>query len=249
MAPPPDDALLLGALSAQWDLLVAAFAGLDPAAPTRCAGWTVRDLESHLAATTRSLARLVHSPEPPTGLALTGLAGWAAALPGLAADVDAEVREAAATTGPGALAEAVEGARVALVGADPDRLVQQRTGVHRLRDALRFRLIEGTVHGLDAGLAPDGTALRLVTRSFMEILVSVAPGRSVEVRVPPHAAAQCVEGPRHTRGTPPNTVEADPVTFLEVVTGRLTWADGVRVGRIRASGARADLSGLLPLLR
>nr|MDP9100828.1 sterol carrier family protein [Actinomycetota bacterium] len=105
------------------------------------------------------------------------------------------------------------------------------------------------VHGLDAGVAPDGEALRLVVRALAGLLAEVAPGRSVEVRVPPYVAVQCVAGPRHARGTPPNTVEADPVAFLEVVTGRSTWADAVGTGRIRASGARADLSGLLPLLR
>ena len=77
------------------------------------------------------------------------------------------------------------------------------------------------------------------------------PGRSVEVRVPPYAAVQCGvgdPGPTHTRGTPPNVVETDPVTFLRLATGRITWADAVRAGAVHASGLRADLSGVLPLL-
>ena len=80
-------------------------------------------------------------------------------------------------------------------------------------------------------------------------LAQVAPGRSVEVRVPPFAAVQCVEGPRHTRGTPPNVVETDPRTWLELATGTLDWATAMAAGRITASGNRADLSAHLPLLR
>jgi putative sterol carrier protein len=67
------------------------------------------------------------------------------------------------------------------------------------------------------------------------------------VRVPPFAAVQCVEGPRHTRGTPPNVVETDPASWVRLATGRLRWADAVAAGKIAASGPRADLSGYLPL--
>jgi hypothetical protein len=67
------------------------------------------------------------------------------------------------------------------------------------------------------------------------------------VRVPPFGAVQCVEGPRHTRGTPPNVVETDAATWLALVTGGLGWGEAVTSGRVRASGSRADLSALLPL--
>ncbi|MEN3122749.1 sterol carrier family protein [Janibacter terrae] len=80
-------------------------------------------------------------------------------------------------------------------------------------------------------------------------LADAAPGRSVEVRVPPFAAAQCVEGPVHTRGTPPAVVETDARTWLELATGELAWADGVASGRVRVSGQRTDLSAHLPLAR
>ena len=73
------------------------------------------------------------------------------------------------------------------------------------------------------------------------------PGHSVELRVPPFIAVQCVEGPRHTRGTPPNVVETDPATWLRLATGAVSWADAVAAGRVSASGNRADLSALLPL--
>ena len=78
-------------------------------------------------------------------------------------------------------------------------------------------------------------------------LAQQVPGRSVEVRVPPHVAVQCIEGPRHTRGTPPNVVETDAATWLRLVSGRLSWDDAVAAGKVTASGNRADLSGLLPL--
>ena len=74
------------------------------------------------------------------------------------------------------------------------------------------------------------------------------PGRSVEVRAPPFAVVQAIEGPRHTRGTPPNVVEADAVTFLRLATGRLGWSQAVAAGQVRASENRADLSEQLPLL-
>ncbi|CAM3899335.1 sterol carrier family protein [Janibacter anophelis] len=87
------------------------------------------------------------------------------------------------------------------------------------------------------------TAVRHTTAE----LADAAPGRSVEVRVPPFAAVQCVAGPVHTRGTPPAVVETDPRTWLELVTGELAWADGVAAGRVRVSGQRTDLSAYLPL--
>jgi hypothetical protein len=84
-------------------------------------------------------------------------------------------------------------------------------------------------------------------RYTLEEVTARAPGNSVEVRVPPFGVTQCVEGPRHTRGTPPNVIECDAATWLALVTGQLTWADAMAAHRVAASGLRADLSGLLPL--
>ncbi len=97
---------------------------------------------------------------------------------------------------------------------------------------------------------PDAVAVRdrrTAVRFTLEELADVAPGNSVEVRVPPDGAVQAVEGPRHTRGTPPNVVETDPATWLALATGRTTWDEAVAAGRVHASGERADLSALLPL--
>ncbi|MEW9528615.1 sterol carrier family protein [Microbispora sp. NPDC049125] len=107
--------------------------------------------------------------------------------------------------------------------------------------------VRAVLGAYDAGLTPVRDAARFAVRHLLDVLVARAPGRSVEVRVPPYAAAQCVEGPRHTRGTPPNVIETDPRTWLELATGRLRWPDAMAAGRIAASGARADLSGHLPV--
>ena len=95
---------------------------------------------------------------------------------------------------------------------------------------------------LDQGEEPPQAALRSAARHLLVELEREAPGRSVEVRVVPVAAVQVVAGPRHTRGTPPNVVETDPLTWIRLATGRLGWAEAVRSGAVRASGARADLS-------
>ncbi len=109
---------------------------------------------------------------------------------------------------------------------------------------------ESVKHALDAldrGAEPDRPVLRDAVRALLAELARVAPGRSVEVRIPPFGAIQCVAGPRHTRGTPPNVVETDPMTWLLVATGRLSWADATQQGRLRASGIRTDLTEYLPL--
>ena len=98
----------------------------------------------------------------------------------------------------------------------------------------------------DPGAVPRPTVATAV-RWSLEELAARAPGHATEVRVPPFGVTQCMEGPRHTRGTPPNTVEADAGTWLALVTGRLAWDDAVAAGRVRASGERADLRSLLPL--
>lgn len=104
----------------------------------------------------------------------------------------------------------------------------------------------GTTSG-EADAPPARETLALAVRYALQLLAEAAPGRSVEVRVPPFGAVQIVEGVRHTRGTPPNVVEVDPQTFLEIATGGLSWSEASRAGRVRASGSRSDLSALFPL--
>lgn len=87
----------------------------------------------------------------------------------------------------------------------------------------------------------------LAVRYCLEELATRAEGNSVEVRVPPFGVTQCVAGPRHTRGTPPNVVETDALTWLRLATGQLDWASAVGNGTVAASGTRTDLSDWLPL--
>ena len=94
---------------------------------------------------------------------------------------------------------------------------------------------------------PPRPVLGAAVETSARWLAQQLPGRSVELRVPPHVAVQLVPGPRHTRGTPPNVVETDAATWLRLVTGELTWADAVAAGRVSASGNRADLGAHLPL--
>jgi hypothetical protein len=97
------------------------------------------------------------------------------------------------------------------------------------------------------GEAQD-TDLATACRYLLEELAERAPGNSVEVRVPPFGATQCIEGPRHTRGTPPNTIELDPETWVALATGKISWSQALADSRIAASGTRADISEHLPLI-
>lgn len=99
----------------------------------------------------------------------------------------------------------------------------------------------------DAAASVDRATLALAVRYSLQLLAEQAPGGTVEVRVPPFGAVQCVEGPKHTRGTPPNVIETDAATWLALATGDLAWADARAAGRVHASGQRADLSAQLPL--
>lgn len=93
--------------------------------------------------------------------------------------------------------------------------------------------------------ADDRESTATAVRFLLEQLAADHEGNSVEVRVPPFGAVQAIEGPRHTRGTPPNVVETDPETWIALATGRLDWA--AAGPRVSASGSRADLSGVLPV--
>ena len=89
--------------------------------------------------------------------------------------------------------------------------------------------------------------VRTAVRYTLEELAERVPGTSVEVRVPPAGVVQVIEGPRHTRGTPPNVVETDQQTWLQLVTGRLSWVEAVAAGAVTPSGQREDLDAVLPL--
>jgi uncharacterized protein (TIGR03083 family) len=228
--------------------------------PSVLPGWDLRELVGHLVFAHHTLLAAVDRPSRQRTLPIhVYVSGYRPN----ADQIDGASRSAAADlTGPetsSRLAEVVaQCAERFAAGPLPDVLLGPR-GPITAQHLLHTRIVELVVHSDDLSRsAPEQPAVPLsrpalarATRTLTAILAGQHPGRSVEVRVPPYAAVQCGvggPGPAHTRGTPPNVVETDPVTFFRLTTGRLSWADGVRDGLVLASGLRADLSGALPLL-
>ena len=108
--------------------------------------------------------------------------------------------------------------------------------------------VAAALRALDAGVSPDPDAERVAARYLLYTLAARHPGRVLEVRIPPVAAVQCLPGPVHTRGTPPNVVETDAVHLDPAGRRPARWANAVRSGAVQASGPRADLGAYLPLL-
>lgn len=120
--------------------------------------------------------------------------------------------------------------------ADP---VKTRAAVAAIADWLRD----------DTVPAPGRAELAEAVRATARTLAALAPGAAVEVRVPPFVAVQCIEGPRHTRGNPPNVVETDPRTWLLLATGLTSLADAAVAGAVQMSGSRAaEIAAALPLV-
>lgn len=256
-------ATLVEALDAQWQLVVAALAdvsGADWDSPSVLPGWRVADIGGHLVRSAHSADELRAAPP---GSVAQSVADYTAQYAAAAADIAAgsaaiaahrDLAEILDLLRP-AVAVQVELLRELGTRADAERLVVAAArGPIRLADFVATRLLEVVVHADDLArsVGVEATlhrpALRVVTRMLTAVLAERHPGHAVEFRVPPFAAVQCVTGPRHTRGTPPNVVEADPLSWLRLATGRLAWVELVADGRVRASGDRSDLSALLPLL-
>lgn len=117
----------------------------------------------------------------------------------------------------------------------------------RIDPAAGAAALISAIASLQAGESLERATYAAAVRHTLGLLAAAHPGRSVEVRVPPFAAVQIIDGPRHTRGTPPNVVETDPATWLALATGRLSWSEAVAAGRVSASGTRADLTPILPV--
>lgn len=239
---------------AQWALIAAAVAELPPqrlAEPSRLPGWTVADLVAHCRCCVGALlAALRSGEEPRVGIGIgVDAAGYLLGVGARAEQIaDTARTDAAAGRGGAELRTDVDALALELPAADPTRPVPTPGGGMALGEFVLTRVVEGVVHGLDLGIQPDRGALRAVVKLFTGMIAAAAPGKSVELRIPPFAAVQIVAGLRHTRGTPPNVVEVDPVAFVELAAGRLAWADAAADGRLRASGSRADLTAYLPLL-
>ena len=225
---------------------------------TRLPPWTVRELGFHVTDTTGVVVRAV-AAGPVRTKPLT-IAAYTSAWPEAAQEIAQRDRAAAAGLTPGEVVANAAGARADLLAVldatAGDPVVMARRGPLRLSDLMVTRVNELVVHSLDLSaavpdaepVALDTAALGISTRMLTGILAERVPGHSVELRVPPYAAIQCVRGPRHTRGTPPNVVEVEPVTWIEIATGRSSWTSAIESGQLRASGERADLSEHLPVL-
>jgi uncharacterized protein (TIGR03083 family) len=223
--------------------------------PSVLEGWTVRDLMAHLA---RALTATT-AAEPVVGRVVAQsiadfLGGYAAS----AAAIARATRVLAAQESAPPL-DVIDDAW-AQTSAHLDRLgpaggvVVGRRGPIRLSDLVLTRLLEVVIHSDDIvrslGAGPplfSADVERAAVRTLLEVLAERQPGKAVEVRVPPYAAVQCVAGPRHTRGTPPNVVETDPWTWIRLAAGRDSWGTALESGTVTASGARSDLAPLLPL--
>ena len=226
------------------------------AAPSVLAGWSVRQLAGHLVFAHRTLRESLdrvstERPLPvhvyvqgyrPNADQIADASRSAAEVDDVISALDAEIERCAELLAD-RLPAVARGPRGPIAG----------------EDLVRTRVVEVVVHSDDLSRSlPDREpvplqrpALAAAVRTLTAILAGQHPGRSVEVRVPPYAAVQCGlgdPGPTHTRGTPPNVVETDPVTFLRLATGREPWSDAVGTGRVHASGLRADLSAALPVL-
>lgn len=229
------------------------------ARPSVLNGWDVRVLVAHLVLIERGTVRVLALPSPEKPL--TPYAFVARYRPSVEAIAASTAETAGDLSGPElvtAFAAAIDDAAEVLADPHPPVVTAPR-GPLRTADWIDTRIIELVVHADDLNRTfPERAPVRLVRsalgrtmRSLAQMLADAHPGRSVEVRIPPYAAVQCGlgdPGPTHTRGTPPNVVETDALTFLRLATGRMPWDDAVRAGKVHASGLRADLSSALPLL-
>ncbi|MFJ3584329.1 sterol carrier family protein [Streptomyces sp. NPDC090127] len=250
-----DSAKIRAAVLAQFRNVREAVAGLGPEqldGPTRLGEWTVRELAAHIAWMADSVPRLLAEPEP--AKQELALLDWPFVTASGAGRIDEHTRGIEASDLPGLYARTLEVYEERIADASDERLLPVSFGAMRLADFLVTRTVELVVHTDDLNAATgldipyDRQALAACTRLLADALAVKAPGGAVEVRVPPFAVVQCVEGPRHTRGTPPNVVETDPLTWLRLATGRTRWAEELQAARVGASGERADLAALLPLM-
>ncbi|GAA3796630.1 maleylpyruvate isomerase family mycothiol-dependent enzyme [Streptomyces coacervatus] len=253
-----DPAKIRKAVLAQFGNVREAVCTLTPeqlAGPTRLGEWTVRDLAAHLTMAVETVSRNLERDEP--GKAELTLLEWPFATASRAADIADGTRSLAEANPDLDALYTRTGERLteALATAPDTRILAARTGAMTLADYVVTRTVELVVHTDDLNAAVPGLdipydrqALAACTRLLADALAAKAPGGATEVRIPPYAVVQCIEGPRHTRGTPPNVVETGPLTWIRLATGRVTWADALQEAQVSASGERADLSALLPLM-
>lgn len=253
-----DPARTRAAVLAQLGNVRQAVRGLSPeqlGLPTRLGSWTVRELVAHIGMAVTAVQRSLELPAPPKQDVT--VAEWPFATAAASTAID-EFTRGLATERPDLdayLSEVDAGLRALLDAQPGGRLMLTNAGALPLDDYLVTRAVELVVHTDDLNAAVPGIevpydrqALAAATRLLADALAVKAPGAATEVRVPPYAVVQCVAGPRHTRGTPPNVVETDPLTWIRLATGRLDFGAAVAGALVSASGERADLGELLPLM-
>jgi uncharacterized protein (TIGR03083 family) len=226
--------------------------------PSRLNEWSVLELALHVTDMTGVVVRALEAG-PVSDKPLT-IAGYVSAWPAAGGEIAERERDKAKHLDRDAVLANAEQAKAELLAAldvtSDNPVVRGRRGPLRLADLMVTRINELVVHAMDLSasvpdVAPieiDTGALGIAVRMLAGIVAERVPGHSVELRIPPYSAVQCVGGPRHTRGTPPNVVEVDAMAWIELATGRQSWADAVAGGGVRASGERADLSAYLPAL-
>jgi uncharacterized protein (TIGR03083 family) len=229
--------------------------------PSVLPSWSVRQLAGHLVLVHTGFAQSLDQPTKEPALQVHEF------VKRYRRDVEmitaATLEASSGLTGPEVVARlesAIDDLAVRLeAGAQMSQVISTRRGPTTIEDYFATRIVELIVHTDDLNRSLPETepaplhrnALARCIRCLAGILAGQHLGRSVEVRVPPYAAVQCAigdPGPSHTRGTPPNVVETDPLSFLRLVTGRIGWSDAVAEGGVHASGLRADLSAILPVL-
>jgi len=222
----------------------------DYAQPSVLPDWDVRALVGHvLYAVSGTVERLAMRGDGPA----TPVAEYVRRYRPNADAIARRAVEIAGDHSPAELLTALrEEADPGLDGLTSGTVLQGPRGPIRADDWLATRVVEMVVHADDLSRSVPARppvplvrpALASATRLLAEILAAQAPGRTVELRVPPFVAVQAVAGPRHTRGTPPNVVETDPLSWIRLATGRIAWTDAP----VQASGQRADLTEYLPVL-
>lgn len=249
--------IAVGELRAQGDRLVEWLAALDAGdfgRPSVLPGWDLRMVLAHLVLVYTGCAQALDRPtDEPAVPAAQYVRRYRRDVAAIAASTEQVARTRAPTELVAALGAAVAALPVDVTGTQT--VIGGRGPISTL-DWIVTRIVDVVAHCDDLSRSlPDReqvpierAALATATRALAEIFAAQAPGRSVEIRVPPFVAVQAVVGPRHTRGTPPNVVETDPLTWLRVATGRVAFTDAVSGGAVRASGNRADLSEHLPVL-
>lgn len=221
-------------------------------------GWDARALVAHLVLVGRGLVEQLDAVPDPGAPALSGAGFVSRYQPASGVIAARTVATRGERTGPELVAAfaATVDPRPALAGRSASQVVRTARGPISLVDWVRTRLLELVVHADDLSrsfperrpVASPPAAVADAVRFLSDAFAEQVPGRSLELRVPPIAAVQALAGPRHTRGTPANVVETDPLSWMRLATGRMRFADAVAQGTVRASGARSDLSELLPVL-